>query len=181
VSSRNGEGADHADPVDVVVLGGGCAGMMAALAAADEGAAVSLHEKAEVLGATVISRGVAWLPVNKYQAEHGVADSVEEGSAYLTALSNGMILPEFTEASLATVKPMLEWTEQRTPLQVRLVPATPTTTPSSRVESPAAGGPPSRACSSSSSWGSGPTGSSVPPVDVRRRDPRGRGHGLPAP
>lgn len=120
------ERVDNVPEVDVVVLGSGCAGMMAALAAADAGATVSLHEKADVLGGTTaLSSGVAWLPANRYQAEHGVEDSIEDGRAYLTALSNGMILPEFTEAFLSTVDPMLQWTEQRTPLRMRLVPGYP--------------------------------------------------------
>ncbi|TYL46358.1 FAD-dependent oxidoreductase [Nocardioides sp. BGMRC 2183] len=116
--------SEHVDEgtVDVLVLGSGCAGMMAALAAADAGASVVLHEKADVLGGTTaLSSGVAWLPANKYQAGHGVEDSIEDGRAYLTALSNGMILPEFTEAFLQTVGPMLDWTEERTPLRMRLV------------------------------------------------------------
>ncbi|WP_435741986.1 FAD-dependent oxidoreductase [Nocardioides sp. SYSU DS0663] len=112
--------------VDVVVLGSGCAGMMAALAAADAGASVALHEKAELLGGTTaLSSGVAWLPANRLQAEHGVVDSVEQGRDYLTALSHGMILPEFTEAFLTTVDPMLDWLEERTPLRMRLVPGYP--------------------------------------------------------
>lgn len=112
--------------VDVIVLGTGCAGLMSALAAADAGAEVAVYEKgAKLGGTTALSSGVAWLPANKYQAAHGVSDSIADGRAYLTALSNGMILPEFTEAFLATVNPMLEWAEQRTPLQMRLVPGYP--------------------------------------------------------
>lgn len=115
---------DHV--ADVVVLGSGCAGMISALAAADSGAEVELYEKADLLGGTTaLSSGVAWLPANRYQAEHGVEDSVEDGRAYLTALSNGMIRPEFTEAFLGTVNEMLEWTEQRTDLRMRLVPGYP--------------------------------------------------------
>jgi 3-oxosteroid 1-dehydrogenase len=117
--------ADGGTP-DVIVLGSGCAGMITALAAADGGATVELYEKEELLGGTTaLSSGVAWLPANKYQAEHGVEDSVEDGRAYLTELSNGMILPEFTDAFLETVNPMLEWAEERTPLQMRLVPGYP--------------------------------------------------------
>jgi succinate dehydrogenase/fumarate reductase flavoprotein subunit len=120
------ESVGNLPEVDVVVLGSGCAGMVAALAAADAGATVSLHEKADVLGGTTaLSSGVAWLPANRYQAEAGVEDSIEDGRAYLTALSNGMILPEFTEAFLATVEPMLAWTEECTPLRMRLVPGYP--------------------------------------------------------
>ncbi|WP_199286789.1 FAD-dependent oxidoreductase [Nocardioides houyundeii] len=111
---------------DVIVLGSGCAGMMTALAAADAGASVALYEKADVLGGTTaLSSGVAWLPGNKYQAEHGVEDSVDDGRAYLTALSHGMILPEFTDAFVGTVNEMLEWVEERTPLRMRLVPGYP--------------------------------------------------------
>lgn len=111
---------------DVVVLGSGCAGMMTALAAADHGLQVALLEKADLLGGTTaLSSGVAWLPGNKYQAEHGVTDSADAGRAYLTSLSNGMILPEFTDAFVDTVNEMLEWAEQRTPLRMQLVPGYP--------------------------------------------------------
>jgi len=111
---------------DVVVLGSGCAGMISALAAADAGADVALLEKAELLGGTTaLSSGVAWLPGNKYQDENGVSDSAEDGRAYLTALSNGLILPEFTDAFVSTVNEMLAWTEERTPLRMRLVPGYP--------------------------------------------------------
>lgn len=116
----------HVDEIDVIVLGTGCAGLLSALAAADAGARVEVFEKAGLLGGTTaLSSGVAWLPGNKYQAEHGVEDSAEDGRAYLTALSNGMILPEFTEAFVGTVNEMLTWCEERTPLRMRLVPGYP--------------------------------------------------------
>lgn len=112
--------------VDVIVLGSGCAGMMSALSAADAGLDVALYEKANLLGGTTaLSSGVAWLPANRYQSDHGVEDSIEDGRAYLNELSNGMILPEFTDAFLETVEPMLRWTEARTPLRMRLVPGYP--------------------------------------------------------
>ncbi|WP_026928367.1 FAD-dependent oxidoreductase [Granulicoccus phenolivorans] len=118
--------SDSAPEVDVIVLGTGCAGLITALAAADAGASVAVYEKgAKLGGTTALSSGVAWLPANKYQADHRVSDSIADGRAYLTALSNGMILPEFTEAFLESVNPMLEWAEQRTPLRMRLVPGYP--------------------------------------------------------
>lgn len=119
-------GQHPAQAPDVIVLGSGAAGMTAALAAADAGARVALYEKADVLGGTTaLSSGVAWLPANRYQAEAGVSDSLEDGRAYLTALSNDLILPEFTEAFLSGVEPMLEWLTTRTPLRMRLVPGYP--------------------------------------------------------
>lgn len=115
-----------AEAFDVVVLGSGCAGMMAALSAADHGASVCLLEKADVLGGTTaLSSGVAWLPANRYQAEHGVEDSAAEARAYLEALSHGLIRPEMAEAFIDTVNPMLDWVEARTPLRMRLVPGYP--------------------------------------------------------
>lgn len=111
---------------DVVVLGSGCAGMTTALAAADRGASVGLFEKAELLGGTTaLSSGVAWLPGNRYARAAGVDDSAEDGRRYLAALSNGMILPEFTDAFVDTVDETLTWLEERTPLQMRLVPGYP--------------------------------------------------------
>jgi 3-oxosteroid 1-dehydrogenase len=111
---------------DVVVLGSGCAGMVSALSAADHGASVALLEKADVLGGTTaLSSGVAWLPANRYQAEHGVEDSPYEGREYLEALSHGLIRPEMAEAFVGTVKEMLDWVEERTPLRMRLVPGYP--------------------------------------------------------
>lgn len=116
------EGADPTETVDVVVLGSGCAGMVAALSAADGGAEVALLEKADVLGGTTaLSSGVAWLPANRHQAAYGVSDSREEALAYLESLSHGFIRPEMAEAFVDTVEEMLAWVEQRTPLRMRLV------------------------------------------------------------
>lgn len=112
--------------VDVLVLGSGASGLIAALAAADAGASVAVYEKADLLGGTTaLSSGVAWLPGNRYAAAAGVEDSVEDGLAYLEALSNGMIRPEMARAFVHSVDDMLEWLESSTPLRMRLVPGYP--------------------------------------------------------
>ncbi|MGD6979059.1 MULTISPECIES: FAD-dependent oxidoreductase [Citricoccus] len=106
---------------DVVVLGSGAAGLVAALAAADAGARVGIFEKAEVLGGTTcLSSAVAWLPDNRYAREAGVQDSREEALSYLASLSNGMIIPELAEAFVDTVPELLEWLDT-TPLKLSLV------------------------------------------------------------
>ncbi|MGW0594678.1 FAD-dependent oxidoreductase [Streptosporangium sp. NPDC002607] len=111
---------------DVVVLGTGATGLVAALAAADSGATVGLFEKGDLIGGTTaLSSGVVWIPANKYAAEAGVVDSREEALAYLDALSHGMILPELAEAFVDGGSELITWLESSTPLKLRLVPGFP--------------------------------------------------------
>lgn len=111
---------------DLVVLGSGAAGLTAALSAADHGASVLLLEKGEKIGGTTaLSSGVSWIPANKYAAAAGVSDSAQDGLDYLASLSHGMIRPELAEAFVHTGPELIEWLEERTPLQLRLVPGFP--------------------------------------------------------
>ena len=58
---------------DVVVLGTGGAGLVAAVAAADAGASVGVFEKGERIGGTAaLSGGTTWLPANPRRGD--VAD-----------------------------------------------------------------------------------------------------------
>ncbi|MGM7666557.1 FAD-dependent oxidoreductase [Microbacterium sp. A93] len=119
MNTRTSEGATQA--YDVVVLGSGAAGLIAALAAADGGARVGLFEKAPVLGGTTcLASAVAWLPNNRYAHEAGLQDSREDALAYLESLSNGMIVPELAEAFVDTIPEMLDWLDT-TPLKMSLV------------------------------------------------------------
>lgn len=114
------------DTYDLIVLGSGASGLTAALAAADQGASVLLLEKSDKLGGTTaLSSGVVWLPNNKYAAAAGVADSKEDGLDYLASLSHGMIRPELAEAFVNTGPELIDWLEEHTPLQLRLVPGFP--------------------------------------------------------
>ena len=118
-------GSVDADP-DVVVLGTGAAGLVAALAAADAGASVLLVEKADrVGGTTALSSGVAWIPATSVAAAEGVTDSREAGLAYLESLSHGMIRPEMAKAFVDSGDEFVEWLRTRTPLTLRLVPGFP--------------------------------------------------------
>jgi len=74
----------------VVVVGSGAAGLAAALAAADAGAAVTLLERAEHLGGTTaISGGIAWIPASDAARAAGVDDSPADALTYLRALGLG--------------------------------------------------------------------------------------------
>jgi glycine/D-amino acid oxidase-like deaminating enzyme len=74
----------------VVIVGSGPAGLAAALAAREQGAAVSVLERAgRVGGTTAISGGVAWLPGNHRMRELGIAHSGAAAGAYLRSLALG--------------------------------------------------------------------------------------------
>lgn len=150
---------------DVLVLGTGAAGLVAALAAADRGASVGLFEKAACLGGTTcLSSGVAWIPVNRHAAAAGIADSREDALAYLSALSLDMIIPELAEALVDTGPQLIDWLETSTPLTLRLVPGFPDYHPEHPGESRRADARWNRSCSRSTYLATGPTGWSARPV-----------------
>ena len=108
--------------VDVIVLGTGATGLVAAIAAAANGATVGLYEKAGLIGGTTaLSSAVCWLPNNKYMAQAGLADSREDALAYLDALSLDMIVPEMAEVFIDSVAELLDWLDHETPLKLSMV------------------------------------------------------------
>jgi 3-oxosteroid 1-dehydrogenase len=73
---------DHS--VDLVIAGSGGGGMVAGLAALDCGLEPLIVEKqALVGGSTGLSGGIVWLPNNPLMRADGIADSHEDGLAYL--------------------------------------------------------------------------------------------------
>ena len=109
---------------DVVVLGSGAAGLVAALAAADDGADVALFEKADLVGGTTaISGGVAWVPLNPHQ-EPG-SDSREDALAYLASLSLGRMDPVLAATFVDNGGDTIAWLEQATDLEFSVVPKYP--------------------------------------------------------
>jgi succinate dehydrogenase/fumarate reductase flavoprotein subunit len=80
---------DAVDAVDVVVLGTGAAGLVAALTAADSGASVALVEKADLVGGTTaLSSGVVWIPARR-GSRRGGGGLREAGLAYLSRCRTG--------------------------------------------------------------------------------------------
>jgi 3-oxosteroid 1-dehydrogenase len=70
--------------VDLVIAGSGGGGMVAGLAALDCGLEPLIVEKqALVGGSTGLSGGIVWLPNNPLMRADGIADSHEDGLAYL--------------------------------------------------------------------------------------------------
>ena len=107
---------------DVVVLGTGAAGLVAALAAHEHGASVALFEKGDVVGGTTaLSGGIVWIPNNPHAAAAGLADSREDALVYLDSLSLGMIDPEMAETLVDTGPGVVQWLEATTPLRFEVV------------------------------------------------------------
>lgn len=107
---------------DVVVLGSGAAGLVAALAAAEAGATVGVYEKADRVGGTAaISGGSVWIPDNPKSTAAGCADSPEAARRYLESLSLGVVEPEFIDAFVAEGADLIRWLERCTPLRFEAV------------------------------------------------------------
>jgi 3-oxosteroid 1-dehydrogenase len=71
------------ESVDLLIVGSGGGGMVAALAAIDDGIEPLVVEKqALVGGSTGLSGGMVWLPNNPLMQAEGIPDSTEDGLAY---------------------------------------------------------------------------------------------------
>jgi succinate dehydrogenase/fumarate reductase flavoprotein subunit len=107
---------------DVVVLGTGAAGLVAALTAAEQGASVGLFEKTDrVGGTTAISGGGCWVPCNAQMAASGIADSRDDALRYLASLSFGHIRPGFAEAFVDDGPRVFGWLESAAGLRMKIV------------------------------------------------------------
>ena len=94
---------------DVVIVGAGAAGMIAALAAAKAGASVIVIEGAAKLGGTAaVSGGIVWAPCNDHM---GGTDSREAALAYFSALDNGDLRADVLEAFVDTAAEALRFLE----------------------------------------------------------------------
>ncbi len=81
--------------VDVLVVGSGCAGCSAALAAKDHGYDVLLIEKGKQLGGgTTYSTGGIWIGENHLAKAAGMQDTKEEAAQYLRFLGAGYQIEE---------------------------------------------------------------------------------------
>lgn len=97
--------------VDVVVVGGGVAGLTSAIVAAQKGADVLLLEKVGITGgSTTVSGGKTLAAGTKYQEAQGIKDSSEDLYEYMTSLGNtgdDNIVKLFTEKTADAI----EWME----------------------------------------------------------------------
>lgn len=102
---------------DVVVVGSGGAGLVAALAAAVGGSKVSVLERAPVFGGTTaISGGGMWMPGNNAGAALGYQDSTEEVRTYLDRVTFGGTAHGVLEAFIQNAPKVHEFIVEHSPV-----------------------------------------------------------------
>lgn len=100
--------------VPVVVIGGGAAGMIAALAAHERGAEVLVLERdALPQGSTALSAGLIPAPGTRWQRAAGIEDSAELFAADIIAKAKGEPDPASVSRVALAVGPTLEWLADR--------------------------------------------------------------------
>jgi 3-oxosteroid 1-dehydrogenase len=116
-----------AQEYDVVVVGSGGAGMVAALAAAHRGLSTVVIDKAPHYGgSTARSGGGVWIPNNEVLKRDGVRDTPEAARTYLHGIigdkSTSGVEPERIDAYLERGPEMLSFVLKQTPLKMCWVP-----------------------------------------------------------
>ena len=100
--------------VPVVIVGGGAAGLIAALAAREGGAEVLVLERDRTpSGSTALSAGLVPAAGTRWQREHGIADSPAQFAADIMAKAHGEPDPAMVELLSRLSGPVLEWLADR--------------------------------------------------------------------
>src|ERR1044072_128288 len=108
---------------DVVVVGSGAAGMVAALTAAHQGLSTVVVEKAPHYGgSTARSGGGVWISNNEILKRDGVPDTPEAARKYLHGIIGDVVEPERIDAYLDHGPEMLSFVLKNSPLKMCWVP-----------------------------------------------------------
>ena len=118
-----GESTNDAAPgatarCDLLVIGGGAAGLSAAVTAAYHGLSVIVAEKASVLGgATAWSGGWMWAPLNPLSQADGIVEDIDQPRTYLKHALGAEYDEPRVEALLRNSPHMVAFFEKHTSLQ----------------------------------------------------------------
>ena len=108
---------------DVVVVGSGAAGMVAALTAAHQGLSTVVVEKAPHYGgSTARSGGGVWIPNNEILKRDGVTDTPEAAREYLHTIIGDVVEPERIDTYLDRGPEMISFVLKNSPLKMCWVP-----------------------------------------------------------
>ena len=109
--------------VDVLVIGSGAGGLLAALVAAHGGAETLVVEKASLWGGTsATSGGGIWIPASDQAAAAGFADDVENAFKYVRKLSASNVPDANIRAYVENASRMLRWLTANTSLDYQAFP-----------------------------------------------------------
>ncbi len=99
---------------DVIVVGSGAAGFLAAIRAADLGASVAMIEKEPLYGGTsAMSGGGIWVPNNPDIGAAGVSDSAEEAFEYMRyVIPENQVSDETIKTYISSAPKMIAYMEQ---------------------------------------------------------------------
>ncbi|MEC9358182.1 MAG: FAD-binding protein [Pseudomonadota bacterium] len=97
------------DEADVVVVGFGGAGAVAAIQAAEGGASVIIADRFDGGGATTLSGGVIYSGANDVQRAAGIADSVEDMFEYLKLEVKGVVSDDALYRYCADSQTNIDW------------------------------------------------------------------------
>jgi fumarate reductase flavoprotein subunit len=104
------EAATFPADADVVIVGAGAAGLVAALAAAEAGASPLLLERDPVpRGSTALSAGLIPAAGTRFQAERGIADTPELFADDLKKKAKGTADPAMVDLVARAIGPAVEW------------------------------------------------------------------------
>jgi succinate dehydrogenase/fumarate reductase flavoprotein subunit len=104
---------------DVVVVGSGGAGMMAAIVAAHAGLEVLLVEKTQYFGGTTAySGGGLWIPGNHLMSAAGLSDTRSSAEHYIKHIVGEQVRPEMLDAFLDNGPAMVRYLADRTAVQL---------------------------------------------------------------
>jgi 3-oxosteroid 1-dehydrogenase len=110
---------------DVLVVGSGAGGQVAAIAAAEQGAQAVVIEKSSLFGGTsAMSGGAIWIPNSSQARAAGAQDTPEEAFQYIRALAAPNVPDSLIRAYVAQAPAMLDWVESHTEARFVTVPYT---------------------------------------------------------
>ncbi|WP_331769087.1 FAD-dependent oxidoreductase (plasmid) [Embleya sp. NBC_00888] len=110
-------------PGSVIVVGSGAAGLAAALAAREAGAAVTVLEATtSVGGTTALSSGAVWVPGNHVRQSSAPLDSADRAHRYLRSLAAGDTDLAVCDRFVDAAPRVLRWLEDVTALRWSALP-----------------------------------------------------------
>ena len=109
--------------VDILVVGSGAGGLLAALVAAENGAEVLVIEKEALWGGTSATSGAGiWIPNSDLAKAAGFEDDPEDAFTYVRGLSADNVPDANIRAYVENAAPMLNWLQAHTAIRYQPLP-----------------------------------------------------------